>query len=214
VFLDLDPSHDALLERFYRGIYWDAFAAQHEPLDNWRAGLRGEVPYALTIRLALDGETILGGIVFEHYPRSGCGFVTYMVVAPSARGAGLGRQLQTEAASELFAGGAPAVFGELNDPRVPHAEGEAVAWTRLERNQRWGARVLAARYVQPALGPGLQRDRNLVMIAIAGATPLPATLPGAIARDFIAELYAVTEGGAPDPDIAIPDQVPLVELHR
>ncbi|MEO8706912.1 MAG: GNAT family N-acetyltransferase [Kofleriaceae bacterium] len=205
--VDLDPGDDALLERFYRSIYWDEFADQHEPLDTWRAALRAELPYELIIKLAVDGDTILGGIAFERYPRSGCGLVTYMVVAPAARRGGLGKQLLTGATADLHACGAPAVFGEVNDPRV-HGE---PAWPRLERNQRWGARVLAMRYVQPALGPGLSRDRGLVLIAMP---PLPDPLPGAVVRDFLDELYTVTEGGPLDPEIAVPDEVPLVELRR
>jgi len=137
-----------------------------------------------------------------------------MVVAPTARRAGLGRQLQAVAVAELFAAGAPAVFGEVDDPRLPRAEPAEIAWRRLERNQRWGARVLDARYVQPALGPGLQRDRGLVLIALAGPAPLPAALAGRIPRAFVEELDAATEGGAPEPEVAFPDRVPLVELAR
>jgi GNAT superfamily N-acetyltransferase len=216
------PAHERLLDAFYRGIYWDAFEAQREPLDVWRRALRGELPYRQTIRLALDGDRIVAGISYELYPRSRCGLVTYNVVAPGARRGGLGRQLLDGAAAELYAAGARAVFGEVIDPRrprrprAPHDEPAEAAWARLERNQRWSARVLAppARYVQPALGPGLPRDRGLVLIALAGAAPLPAELDGAIPRGFVEELYAVTEGGAPDEEIAFPDRVALIELRR
>jgi GNAT superfamily N-acetyltransferase len=210
------PAHDRLLEAFYRGIYRDAFERQREPLEVWRRALRGELPYHQTIRLALDGGAVVAGIAYERYPRSGCGLVTYMVVAPHVRRGGLGKRLQGDAAAELFAGGAPAVFGEVDDPRLLRGADADVAWARLERNQRWGARVLGppARYVQPALGPGLQRDRGLVLIALAGPAPLPAELDGAIPRGFVEELYAVTEGGPPDPEVAFPDRVPLGELRR
>lgn len=235
-----DPAHELLLDAFYRGIYWDAFERQREPLDVWQRALRGELPYRQTIRLALDGGEVVAGIAYEHYPRSGCGLVTYMVVAPSARRGGLGKHLLGEAAAELYAGGAPAVFGEVDDPRRAHAEptdaprdflgpGSPVlaslraggdpspsvtAWRRLERNQRWGARVLGARYVQPALGPGLARDRDLVLIVLAGGAPLPTALDGSIPRGFVEELYEITEGGPPDEEISFPDRVPLVELAR
>lgn len=158
------------------------------------------------MRIALDGDAIVGGICYERYPRSGCGLVTYLVVAPSARGRGLGERLLRDAVTALAA---PIVLGEVNDPRV-HGTG----WERLERFQRWGARVLEARYVQPALGPGLQRDRGLVLIAFAGETPLPPQLAGAPVSAFVDELYAATEGGAPDPEVAIPDRVTLAVLSR
>lgn len=216
-FVDLsgEPAHAALLDAFHGGIYWDAFGGRHEPLETWRRALRGELPYRLMIRLAIAaGDAIAGGIAYERYPRSGCGLVTFMVVAPGARRSGLGTSLLARAVAELHAGGAPIVFGEVIDPRAVTGAAAAAAWAVLERNQRAGARVLEARYVQPALGAELARDRRLLLIAMAGAAPLPAALDGAIVRAFVAELYAITEGGAPDPEIAIPDRVPLVEVRR
>ena len=212
-FVDL-AADDPRLETYHRGLYWDEFADQHEPLASWRRALRGEDDYRMTVRLALDDDAIVGGINFELYPRSGCGFLTYMAVAHAHRGRGLGKRLQTEAAAALFADGAAAVFGEINDPRTTALEPAETAWNRLERNQRWGARVVATRYVQPALGSGLARDRELLLIAIAGAEPLPAVLPGALVRGFIDELYAICEGGPPDPEIAIGPRVALVQISR
>ena len=115
------------------------------------------------------------------------------------------------------------MFGELNDPR---RSGEGVdepvheMWRRLERNQAWGARVVDVRYVQPALAPGLARDHGLCLIALSGGLSggrsLPPTMSGATVRDFVAELYAVTEGHAPDPGTLelIPERVALIELRR
>ena len=202
-----DPRVDA----FHRGIYWDEFADQHEPLASWHAALRRGL---LRIDLALDGDSILGGICYERYPRSGCGLLTYIVVAPAARGQGLGKTLQTRAVETLYAEGAPLVLGELNDPRVTTLEPAAEAWERVRRNQRWGARVADVRYVQPALGDGLARDRQLLLIVLAGTRPLPPTVNGATLRAFMNEFYEVTEGGPPDPEIAIPDTVSLIELQH
>ena len=196
--VDLEGA-DPRLARFHAGIYWDAFAAQHEPLDAWRRAIASGL---LTVQLALEGEVIQGGICFERYPTSGVGFVTYMVVAPHARNRGLGEQLLRGAVDQL--GGL--VLGEVNDPR---RTGE---WARLARFQRWGARVLDARYVQPSLGPGLARDRGLVLVAFAGQEPLPSEIDGAQVRAFVEELYEVTEGGAVDPDVSIPDRICLFTL--
>ncbi|MBX3161906.1 MAG: GNAT family N-acetyltransferase [Deltaproteobacteria bacterium] len=205
---------DPRLDAFHAGIYRDEFEEQEEPLAAWKAALRGERPHRLTVRLALDeAEAIAGGICFEQYPASGCGLATYMVIAPHARRAGLGRSLLQGAVDELFARGAPIVFGEVNDPRADDAsEPVDVRWERLLRNQRWGARVLAIRYIQPALGAGLARDRGLILVALSGGTPLLPALDGTIVRAFLDEFYAITEGCAPDPEIRVPATVPLVEL--
>jgi GNAT superfamily N-acetyltransferase len=221
-------NHDdeSLLDEFHTGIYWDDFAEQQEPLAVWKRALwSGTSPYELTIRIAGHAlrdrarREILGGIAFERYPRSGCGLVTYMVIAPAARRHGLGKRLQREAADALFAAGAPTVFGEINDPRrIGEGIDESLdaMWRRLERNQAWGARVVEARYVQPALAPGLARDHGLCLIALCNREPLPAAMPGRLVRDFVDELYAATEGAPPDPELlaGIPEQVALVELRR
>src|SRR6266545_1835371 len=47
---------DPQLEAFYRGIYWDAFAAQHEPLDVWRAALLRDALADLAGAPAVFGE--------------------------------------------------------------------------------------------------------------------------------------------------------------
>jgi GNAT superfamily N-acetyltransferase len=192
----------------------------------WKRALwGGAAPYELTIRIAGYAvrdrvrRQILGGIAFERYPQSGCGLVTYMAIAPTARRQGLGKQLQRDAALAMFAAGARAVFGEVNDPRLVGLgvnESIEAMWRRLERNQAWGARVVDTRYVQPALAPGLLRDHGLCLIALASEQPLPATMPGQIVRDFVAELYAATEGAPPDTGLvaAIPDRVALLELRR
>lgn len=221
-------THDdeGLLDEFHTGIYWDEFADQQEPVAVWKRVLWGGAsPYDLTIRIAGRAlrdparREIFGGIAFERYPRSRCGLITYMVIAPAARRHGLGKRLQREAATALFAAGAPAVFGEINDPR---RFGEGIdepldaMWRRLERNQAWGARVLDLRYVQPALAPGLERDHGLCLIALAGDQPLPATMSGGLVREFVDELYSITEGRAPDPGLVagIPERVSLFELRR
>jgi hypothetical protein len=201
---------EQLVAQFYNTVYLDAFAAQREPLDAWLSALRGEQPYRMYIRIEREGDAIAGGITYELYPTSMCGLITYVVVAEHARGAGLGKRLVFDATNELLGRGAHVVFGEMNDPRV---RGD---WERLERFQRWGCRVVDVRYVQPALGPGLARDRDLVLIV---HPPLAEALDGAVVRDFVRELYEVTERRAPDTEVeaileAIPDRVALVELAR
>jgi len=218
-----ERTQEPLLDRFHAGIYMTAFAAQHEPLDVWKKALwRPDAPYRMHVRLAVEGDEILGGITCELYPRSQCGIVTYVVVAPSAQRSGLGKQLRTGAARGLYSDGARAVFGEVNDPRVPRDyETPDTTWRRLERYQRWGSRVVNTRYIQPSLGPGLERDRKLVLLRHAsGDSPPPVSIAGAIVRDFLAEFFEVTEGSRePDAELreildGISDEIGLIELVR
>ena len=205
-----------LLARFYDELYLPAFAHQREPREVWDAELRA--PAATLHRVILLAGAGLeaaatarldGGVVGEWYPRSRCGLLTYLVVAPGARARGLGRGLLDGARAALTAharatgGEVTAIFGEVADPA---ASGDPEAAVRLARFWRWGARVVDARYVQPALGPGLTRDRHLRLIAFFDGPP-PATLPGAIVAGFLREFYAITEGIDPDAD---PELGPIV----
>lgn len=194
---------DPRLARFHAGIYWDAFAAQHEPLAAWQHALRGDSPHEMRVRLIDD----IAGITYERYPQSNVGFVTYMVVAPSARGQGIGERLLRDAVDELYADGAALVLGEVNDPRL---RGN---WERLVRFQTWGARVVEGRYVQPSLGPGLSRDHGLVLIALAGSRVLPPAIDGVRVRSFVRELYAICEASEVDPAVAFADEARLVSLQ-
>jgi GNAT superfamily N-acetyltransferase len=155
----------------------DAFAAHREPLDAWLH----PHGYAFHAQVALDGDDIAGGITYELYPKSRCGLVTYMVVAPSARERGLGRTLLTSAARELYDAGAALVLGEVHRDKPE----------RLERFVRWGARVIDIPYVQPSLGPGLARDAGLCLIVLP---PVPPLVDEGAVNAFIDELYEVTEG--------------------
>lgn len=112
---------EALLDAFHAGLYLDAFAHQREPLEVWKRRLwSGEpAPYQLTIELVgrqlrdPEARELDAGIVFERYPASSCGVITYLVVAPHARGRGLGRELITGAVAALEA---RHVFGEVRAP--------------------------------------------------------------------------------------------------
>lgn len=137
--------------------------------------------YTFQARVAVHRHYILGGITYEHYPKSNCGLVTYMVVAPMARNQGLGRTLLDIAARALYDAGAALVLGEV------HRD----APERLARFVRWGARALDVPYVQPSLGPGLERDAGLQLIVLP---PVPAVVDEQAVHAFIAELYEVTEG--------------------
>ncbi len=180
-----DRADEPLLDEFHAGIYLDAFAAQREPLEAWKAQLWGDgAPFRLTVRLLREGGETIAGIVHERYPRSRCGLMTYLVVAPSHRERGLGRVLIGEAIASLMED-CEIVLGEVSDPRA------------FAMFTRWGARVLDVPYVQPCLGPGLSRDRSLRLLAFP---PAPPVVPGALLRRFVDEFFTITESATPEDD--------------
>lgn len=226
-----DRRDAALLSRFYDELYLPAFHHQREPLAAWTAQLWGDAPAAYDLTIALTGEQLgdptqarlAGGVVSELYPRSGCGLLTYLVVAPSSRRAGVGRTLLAHARRSLADRAAArgltlaAVFGEITDPRRGDAPD---AWPRLERFQRWGARVVEHPYVQPSLAAGLPRDFGLRLIAFFEDDP-PPTLPGPTLARFLRDFFLVTEGVPLDDDPAlralidaIPAAIPLVPARE
>jgi GNAT superfamily N-acetyltransferase len=204
-------AHEPLLRRFYDEVYLPAFAHQREPLEAWLEQLWGAKPaaYQLSITLAMtgdvDGGVIDGGIVGELYPASQCAILTYMVVAPHARRAGLGRALLDGARRTQVARGARAVFAEVATDNHE----------RIDRFMRWGGRILDGPYVQPDLGYGRDRALHLMAFFDSGDEP-PSTIDGAVVAAFLGEFYAVTERRDPVADAelgpllaAIPDQVAL-----
>ena len=187
----LGPDDGELLAAFYEDVYLGAFAHQREPIEAWQRALAGGEPYAWSVIVAGDAlrdparRRIDGGIVFERYPRSGCGLVTYLVVAPHARRGGLGARLLARAREALA--GAPLVLGEVHVPDSDEARAR-IAWFA-----RRGARVLDVRYVQPDLGYG--RDHLLKMIAFFdGAPPPELDVDGDALARFLREFYETVEG--------------------
>ena len=182
--MNIVDATDEELVAFHRGIYLDAFAAQHEPLDIWQRARRGELPYEFRARIAVDDQGIAGGIAFERYPQTRCGLLTYMVVAPRARGQGVGKRLVADARALLA--DATAIYGEVNDPDAQQREPRDVAARRLAMFERWGARLVELRYVQPALAPGLVPDETLRLIAWGDTDPV-------LAARFVDELRAAIQ---------------------
>lgn len=218
-----DPADAPLLRRFYDELYLPAFHHQREPLEAWTRQLWGDAaPYDLSIVLAgadLDDAPrarIDGGIVSELYPASGCGFLTYLVVAPHSRRTGLGKLLLDGArrslADRAAARGIPlrAVFGEVANPARLTGYTATAAAERLARFERWGACVLDIAYVQPSLGPGLPRDPALLLIAFFDGVR-PRSLPGAVVAAFLDELYGITEGVTPG--VVVPHEVSCAHVH-
>jgi len=192
----------ALLQAFYRELYLPAFPipSERESLDTWESYLWGERRHGPAKLHVLVAGTALrdaarrrigGGMVFVIYPRSDCALLTYIVVSPQLRGQGLVHCLFAAALHIVAEQGIHMVLGEVNDPTRVSAEQDAVdPWQRLAIMQRLGGRIVDVPYVQPELGPGQGRCRDLLLLAF----PLPDaeqdSLSSAALRDFLREFYA------------------------
>jgi GNAT superfamily N-acetyltransferase len=215
-----DPQDEPLLDAFYRGLYLDAFAHQREELALWKQRLWSDAaPYELAIRIvgrSLDSPRpeIHAGIVYERYRRSSCGLVTYLVVAPEHQRKGLGQALLSDAIADL-ASAHGYVFAEVSDPTRVEPRAADAAWRRVELFQRWGARAVDAKYIQPRLDPSKARDRALRLLAFSDQP----CVHGEVVARFLDELFAITEGCEPDAEVselvaALRGPIPLVELAR
>jgi len=118
------------LDRFYRSLYLPNFPIVNERED---AETSKELPWGddntcklhvLLAGIGLRGPAprIVGAHVFEYYPQSRCGLLTYFAVRRNARKQGVGRRLFTLAVAILKKTARRndkrlrAIFAEVNDP--------------------------------------------------------------------------------------------------
>ncbi|MGB5694603.1 MAG: GNAT family N-acetyltransferase [Polyangiales bacterium] len=208
--VDLRQQRDrGLLAQFIQ-LYERTFEAPELREDPalWLGRMWGDAPEPapiVHIIVAVDGSgrQVIGGVVCEYYRASGCGLVTYLVVTPTTRRTGIGRQLVSCAAATLRTQAAvhgrplQAVFAEAADPaRLPSSNGGTEPGERLSALARLGARRVDIPYVQPDLGGGAGRVEGLWLLSM-GVAP-QEELPGPVLRAFLHEFYRSL--GVADPD--------------
>jgi len=138
---------------------------------------------------------IVGGIVLEYYPQSNCGLISYIVVDPGLRGAGLGRKLINEGINQLqsqarrrlcsanetdYRSGCMAIFSEMNSP--DKIDKDVIApIQRAHLFHRLNFALLDFKYIQPALESHLPHCDDLVLLvhlqSLAPESVIPPT-PG------------------------------------
>ncbi|WP_068402836.1 GNAT family N-acetyltransferase [Kribbia dieselivorans] len=120
--------------------------------------------------------------------------LTYLAVAPSARGSGAGATLAAHLRTLLGTGGLGALtLAEVDDPRVwPGDEGTGDAVARLRFYARLGARVLPLRYFQPALRSDSDRVHGMFLIRLDAGVGTAKDL----VREFLVENVTANEGPA------------------
>lgn len=181
------PRDIALLTFFYETLYLQEFpdADERESLANMirylelkSRGWYGANNYHIAL-LMHAGEPV-GCSVCDYLAAANAGVIEFLMVAPTLRRCGFGGHLLrwTETTLALDADIRSAqdlhcIVAEMDDPRcssAPHSGLEpqvrAGIWSA------WGYRKLAFDYVQPALSPGQQAVRHLMLLAkLTGAEP-------------------------------------------
>jgi GNAT superfamily N-acetyltransferase len=214
-FVDLrDRRDESLLRAVHDGLYVGSFPIEEEreDLEYWRSSLwgdgedgRGPSVHALVAGTKLDQpqERRIAGLAFvELYLASGVGLLSYLAVDADFRRAGLGRQLVSRGLEALRqdavrrGSALNAVFAEVHDPDAAEERLPAEVMDPTERVSffaKLGARRIPIPYVQPALAEGRDRARSLQLVALPGEGR-DRTLPSSLVRDFLAELYELSEG--------------------
>jgi len=225
--LSLEYSEN-LLRDFYYDIYLPAFPLfdEREDFELWSGLLRDKTALpASEIVLAgsgfdTDSPRVAGGQGVEYYPRSRCGLLTYLVLAPEFRGKGLSRPLVKAGleAIDSLAGNfnhqsrPRAYFSETNDPRNPNSLNDSQdPRQRVMMLDKLGFYLVDFPYVQPRLKNRGERYYGLkLMIHLQtwGITDYPSAprhleLESWILDEYLKEFYLVTEGEIeePDPDL-------------
>jgi len=155
--LDLGAEPDEeLLRAFYDELYLPAFPTpeHQEEIDVWIRELWDAPTASPSRRFLLVAGTDLkdptrrrlaGGHMFEYYPKSRCGLLSYIVVDRNSRRQGLGGRLTAKGLSMLSGAARTAgttlqvVFAECEDPVKVGQDHASKAWERLEILSHLGA---------------------------------------------------------------------------
>ena len=153
--------------------------------------------------------------------------LAYLAVRPGGRGTGIGATLLQAARDAWTAELSPRLIVlEVEDPREvtgSEAFGDPVA--RVRFYERHGARALPLPYVMPALSPGTERVKRLMLMVLGGTDLAPGTrtADGRQVASFLAEYFEEFEGPARPGDAELdllleacarPGGLPLLLVHE
>jgi GNAT superfamily N-acetyltransferase len=141
--------------------------------------------------LLLHGAEPVAGMVTEDYLDGRVVLLGYLVVAATARNAGLGARLLAEVVEAPAGGAPPLVLAEIDDPRFHPSNDMGDPVARVRFYDRAGARLLPLPYAQPSLRPGSPRVDNLLLIALGTTEPW---VDGPTVAAFLTEYYEGCEG--------------------
>lgn len=200
--VDLRKTRDeGLLTLVYNRIYAPHFSGSPDESVSFeeckRAILTDSHPVTHCAVYLLDSNPV-GFAFFEMYPKSKSCLLTFIAVLPQVRGQGVFKKLVqkvTQTASD--SGCSDAVFAECHDPALVELESESM--DPVQRLRAFSAAcfsVVPVHYVQPALSPGQQRSRKLLLLAAASSLRLDTVQR--FCREFYETLGVRDLDGDPD----------------
>jgi len=184
-----DEGHLSLLSEFYHELILPTFEKEVElldPFDTWK-GLMMEPSEGYQFHADLlvnEQNRVIGGLMYEFYPQSLCGLLSYLVVKEEYRGRRLANYLIDIAKESLDRDAQKltsdqtkkinAIFLETHHPPLSHFGPQYVdsvqeesldIWTkRMNLFGRLGFQVIDVPYLQPPLEIGKNPAYNLFLL--------------------------------------------------
>ncbi|KAF2068992.1 hypothetical protein CYY_009691 [Polysphondylium violaceum] len=216
--VDLRDDYDQdLMDRFYNELMLPNFPMKNElePLSNFVTALEretynpnlSEVHVLLALRWPNESSdlqpTIGAGIIFEYYPNTNCGLLSYLVVHRSSRGHGLARVL-VERAVELLdkhaktrgqLAGCNVILLETNSAEKVTVQ-QDVMDPRMRHTiyHKMGFRMIDFEYIMPPLFQGYEKLRGVLLLTAYLTPHIPYQdvngykqyyLPNVLLKNFI-----------------------------
>ena len=191
-----------LLTRFYDELLVPNFGMHADELEPLYIFKKVQSNYKLFVTLLLEDQDIIGGCVFEFYPKSKCGLLTYIAIKPQHRNKGLSRILVDEALNQL--GNINAIFLETNADTV--SIDVMKPSTRRMILYKLGFRPIHIDYVQPPLSNTTNKCHHLIL-----ARHCKGHQDNVTVIDWLTEYYQVLMGDAAETD---PDLLKMIHLLK
>lgn len=136
------------------------------PRDRFLAWTSGDDLEVLLATDAETGETLGCAVVALGQGTDVMALLAWLAVRPGERGSGTGGALLDAAIDAARAGGAHLLLAEVEDPRKHAASADhGNPWRRLGFYARHGLVILDVPYFQPAIAPGQERVRDMLLLA-------------------------------------------------
>jgi hypothetical protein len=185
-----DPNFDKYLNGFIE-IYRTAFLNQDEAEDCslWKDRLvceRNE--HKTCLMLLISEEEVVGGLMFEYYSRSETFLLTYLAIKNGNLRKGLGSVILLSVLDYIGMNYAKArnVIFECENPWHVQNCKDPMVEVRLHFFKKHNATRINVDYVQPSLGAGKDRARNLWLMSFKSNGPNDLVL-------FLLDFYLTLE---------------------